>query len=332
MSEKLIVVLGATGNQGGSVVTTFLEDAAWKVRGITRNKSSAKAQSLEARGVQVVEADMSRPTGLEAAFDGASAIFAVSDFMGIYFDPALSTTPEKDRNECAAEQESQQLKNVIDQAAKTPTLERFVLSSLSNVAKWSRGKYTHVYHFDGKANAEAYGREQYPELWSKTSIFQGGLYLDIYKTQKDRPSRTADGKVQFLCPWNPDMKIPWLAAAEDTGPFVQALVHSDPGKSLLAYREWATMPEVVAIFARVTGLQCTVKVLPTEEWAAAFSPDLAVEMIEFFKYWDEFGFEAQDDPPIVHPNHLQTVGQVDDIAEWVGKQDWSIILDSVKAN
>ncbi|KAK5733499.1 hypothetical protein LTR17_009616 [Elasticomyces elasticus] len=286
MSEKLIVVLGATGNQGGFVVTTFLGDAAWKVRGITRNKSSAKAQSLEARGVQVVEADMSRPTDLKAALDGASVIFAVSDFMGIYFDPALQTTPGRDRNECAAEQEAQQLKNVIDQAAKTSTLERFVLSSLSNVTKWSNGKYTHVYHFDGKANAEAYGREQHPELWSKTSIFQG------------------DGKVQFLCPWNPDMKIPWLAAAEDTGPFVQALVHSDPGKSLLAYREWATMPEVVAIFARVTGLQCTVKVMPTQEWAAAFPADLAVEMIGFFKYWDEFGFEAQEDAPVVHPNKV----------------------------
>ncbi|KAK4888966.1 hypothetical protein LTR27_012187 [Elasticomyces elasticus] len=314
MSEKLIVILGATGNQGGSVVTAFLGDAAWKVRGITRNKSSPKARSLEARGVQVVEADMSRPTDLKAAFDGAHVIFAVSDFMGIYFDTALQTTPGKDRNECAAEQESQQLKNVIDQAAKTPTLERFVLSSLSN------------------QNAEAYGREQHPELWSKTSVFQGGLYLDIYKTQKDRPSRTADGKVQFLCPWNPDMKIPWLAAAEDTGPFVKALVHDDPGKSLLAYREWATMPEIVAIFARVTGLQCTVKVMPTEEWAAAFSPDLAVEMIEFFKYWDEFGFEAQDDPPIVHPNQLQTVGQIEGIAEWIGKQDWSTILDSVKVD
>ena len=100
------------------------------------------------------------------------------------------------------------------------------------------------------------------------------------------------------------MRIPWIAAAEDPGPLVKALVHDDPGKSLLAYREWATLPEVVAEFSRATGLQSGIKVMPTEEWAAAFPPDLAIEMIEFIKYWEEFGFEAQDQPRITHPDKV----------------------------
>ncbi|KAK5674090.1 hypothetical protein LTS10_013159 [Elasticomyces elasticus] len=70
--------------------------------------------------------------------------------------------------------------------------------------------------------------------------------------------------------------------------------------------------------------------MSTEEWAAAFPPDLAVEMVEFFKYWDEFGFEAQGHPLIVHPNQFQTVIQSRGMAEWIRKQDWSTILDSVK--
>ena len=55
-----------------------------------------------------------------------------------------------------------------------------MLSSLSNATKWSRGKYTHVYHFDSKAKAEAYARETYPELWKKTNIFQAGFFLSNY--------------------------------------------------------------------------------------------------------------------------------------------------------
>lgn len=182
-SPKLIVVLGATGNQGGSVARTFLEESGWQVRALTRDTSSPKAQALAARGAQVVYADMEKPETLPAAFEGAHAVFAVSDFWGLYFGSLANPgkpDPGKPLNVWAGEYETKMLKDVIDTVAKIPTLERFILSSLSNVTKWSKGKYTHVYHFDSKANAEDYGREKYPELWAKTSIFQAGLFLSNY--------------------------------------------------------------------------------------------------------------------------------------------------------
>lgn len=181
-SPKLFVILGATGNQGGSVATTFLTEPGWQVRAVTRNTASPKAQSLAARGAQVIHADIDKPETLSAAFEGATAIFAVSDFWGFYGDPANKNKakPGQPLNAWAGEFETQQLKNVIDAVAKVPTLERFILSSLSNATKWSKGKYTHVYHFDSKANAEDYGREKYPDLWEKTSIFQPGLFLSNY--------------------------------------------------------------------------------------------------------------------------------------------------------
>ena len=57
-AQKLILILGATGNQGGSVVESFLQDSQWRVRAVTRNTSSTKAKALASRGAEVVQANM----------------------------------------------------------------------------------------------------------------------------------------------------------------------------------------------------------------------------------------------------------------------------------
>tara|TARA_R110002060_G_scaffold16310_7_gene22711 strand:+ start:320 stop:943 length:624 start_codon:yes stop_codon:yes gene_type:complete len=181
-AQKLIVILGATGNQGGSVVESFLQDSQWRVRAVTRNTSSTKAKALASRGAEVVQANMDASDTLSLAFKDAHAIFAVSDFWGLYGDPANQSKATKDQplNVWAANHETEQLKRVIDAAAKVPTLERFVLSSLPNATRWSHGKYTNVYHFDSKAKAAEYVTESYPELWKKTSIFQAGFFLSNF--------------------------------------------------------------------------------------------------------------------------------------------------------
>jgi NAD(P)-dependent dehydrogenase (short-subunit alcohol dehydrogenase family) len=181
MPSKLIVILGATGNQGGSVAEAFLSEPGWKVRALTRNTSSAKAQALSSKGAEVVQADLDDPSSLNAAFEGAHAIFAVSDFWGLYNEAnRFRTKPGQALNDWASQHEEQQLKNVIDIAAKIPTLERFILSSLSHSEKWSKGKYTRVYHFDGKARATEYAQKEHPHLWAKTSVYQAGLFLSNF--------------------------------------------------------------------------------------------------------------------------------------------------------
>lgn len=142
-----------------------------------------KAQALATRGADVVKADLDDPASLSPAFEDAHVIFAVSDFWGLYGDPAnppKAAAAAQPLNVWAANHETQQLKDVIDAAAKVPSLGHFVLSSLSDATKWSGGKYSHVYHFDSKAKAETYGRENHPELWAKTSIFQAGYFLNNF--------------------------------------------------------------------------------------------------------------------------------------------------------
>ncbi len=179
--SKLIVVIGSTGTQGGSVVDTFLGEQGWKIRALTRNANSASAQKLKDKGVhEVMTASLDDPSSLIEAFKGAHTVFSVTDFWGLYYDPAntekAAATGEA-KNAWAAKYEEQQGRNVFDAAAKTKGLERLIFSGLSNATKWSKGKYTHVYHFDSKALAAEYGQATYPDLWKKTSIIQVGFYL-----------------------------------------------------------------------------------------------------------------------------------------------------------
>jgi uncharacterized protein YbjT (DUF2867 family) len=57
-TKKVLVVFGATGVQGGSVVKAFLGDSklrdAWTVRGVTRDVSKPSAKTLEAQGAETI--------------------------------------------------------------------------------------------------------------------------------------------------------------------------------------------------------------------------------------------------------------------------------------
>jgi uncharacterized protein YbjT (DUF2867 family) len=81
--SKLLVVFGATGAQGGSLIKHVLEDATlskkYRLRGITRNASKPAAAELAAKGVEVVEANTNVPSSLTAAVQGAYAVFGVTD-------------------------------------------------------------------------------------------------------------------------------------------------------------------------------------------------------------------------------------------------------------
>ncbi|KAL6922152.1 hypothetical protein ACHAP8_003621 [Fusarium lateritium] len=330
-TSKFIIILGATGNQGGSVAESFLSEPDWKVRAITRNTKSSKAQALSSKGAQVVQADIDEPSTLVAAFEGANAIFAVSDFWGLYGDPANKSRAKSGQplNEWAAEHEEQQLKNVINAASQVPTLERFILSSLSNAEKWSKGKYTRVYHFDGKARAAKYIPKTHPDLWAKTSIFQAGLFLSNFiQLPLNQPIRNSDGVAQFISPLDPDTKFPFIAAEEDSGPIVKALIAQEPtGHNLISYREWLTLKEISESFTKATGIEA-VAVESDGTFPPGFSEEFVGDMKDCFNYFNEFGYEGRDDPTIVHPRDLKSAPILDTAEYYFKKQDCSKVFSS----
>jgi len=79
MNGKTIAVAGATGQQGGAVARRMLAEG-WRVRALTRDPSKPQAQELASLGAKVVPGDMEQRAELEAAFQGADAVFSVQNY------------------------------------------------------------------------------------------------------------------------------------------------------------------------------------------------------------------------------------------------------------
>ena len=159
--SKLLVVTGALGEQGRSIVNYFLRhEPTYKIRGLTRKPTSDAAIALSKQGVEVVQADLDDVQSLKTAFNGANAIYAYTAFGDLLQSAAvaekLKSGQETFIGKAAYDIEVQQGKNIADAAAGVPELERLIWSSLADVAKWSRGKYKHAYHFDSKAHTLDY--------------------------------------------------------------------------------------------------------------------------------------------------------------------------------
>lgn len=66
----------------GSVVNALIDCLGhpFQIRAITRNMNGEKAKALTAQGIEMVAADLGDEKSLAQAFQGAFAIFAVTDF------------------------------------------------------------------------------------------------------------------------------------------------------------------------------------------------------------------------------------------------------------
>lgn len=189
---KLICVVGATGNQGGSVARRFAQDPRFKVRGITRNTASPAAQELVTAGIEVVAADLDDVLSLEAAFKGASVIYSVTNYWEPFFRPDCREKAQQQAISCrryAYDVEYRQGKNIADAAATTTnSLDEngFLVSTLSHARDCSNGTFTELYHFDAKADIfPKYVQEKYPALAAKMSCIQTGYFTTSYRILPD---------------------------------------------------------------------------------------------------------------------------------------------------
>lgn len=131
-----VLVVGATGNQGGAVVDQLLATSddtgdGLVVQGLTRDASSKSARSLAERGVTVVEGDLGNKESLRSAVDDVDAVFAVTNYFIAGF-----------------EGEIEQGTNIAEVAAES-NVDHFVYSSVGGADRAEE-----VEHFVSKYRVE----------------------------------------------------------------------------------------------------------------------------------------------------------------------------------
>lgn len=102
-----------------------------------------------------------------------------------------------------------------------------------------------------------------------------------------------------------DVKVPLIAAEEDTGHFVRELIVTEAaGKNLIAYRAWLTVKELAESFSRATGLKAEAVTLPKGHFPPEMPEELRLELEDNFACINEFGYEARNDPTVIHPQQV----------------------------
>lgn len=92
---------------------------------------------------------------------GATAIFAVTDFWGPFVNYLMSG--QVDAWERAKTEEIQRGKNVVDAANETmESLQHFIFSSLPSVDDLSGHRMSKLNHYEGKAEIARYMEQKYP--------------------------------------------------------------------------------------------------------------------------------------------------------------------------
>jgi uncharacterized protein YbjT (DUF2867 family) len=276
VGTKIIVVVGATGNQGGGLARAILADKNndFRVRAITRNVNSDRAKELAALGAEVIEADISDETALTKAFTGAYGAFLVTNFWE-------HMSPEKEKDDAGT----------MARAARTAALQHVIWSTLDDTRDHFPleddsiptllSSYK-VPHFDAKAEADqVFIDAGVPTTFLRTTFFWEG-FLDSFA-----PRRGADGRLTLPIA----MAESELAgiAVEDVGRTAYGIFKQGApliGKTVSIAGEHLTGAQLAATFSKVLGEAVTYVAVPTETLRSQPFP-AAGELANMFQYYIE---------------------------------------------
>ncbi|KAF2117362.1 hypothetical protein BDV96DRAFT_518320 [Lophiotrema nucula] len=311
MPSKIITIVGITGNQGASVADAFLNEPGWQIRGITRDTSKQSSKAWSDKGVEMVAADLDNVASLEAVFKDSAVIFGVTDFWQHIYNPANQKKAQelgKTVNVIASEAEIQHGKNIVDAAQATAsTLDMLVLSVVPDSKKWSHGKITWNYHFEGKWKIVEYLEKEYPELYRKTSTFHAAFYIPNLDSMMV-PRKTPDGSYIISYPLDGDKQIPMYHPRNDSGPLVKALVKSTPGQNLMGYGSLISFNEVAEIWSRNLGQPVKYKRSTVEDMDQMIPGGIGRELGEMMEYISSPGYfggeEAVKELNLIEPKEL----------------------------
>jgi len=277
-TKKTIVVVGATGAQGGGLLQAILNDPdhEFNVRAITRDVSTDKAKELARLGAEVVAADVDDPESLKKAFQGAFGAFCVTFFWNHF-------SPEKEQANAKA----------MAEAAKYAGIKHVIWSTLDDTRKLIpltddrmptlMGKYK-VPHFDAKGEANHY----FTDLGLPVTLLNTVFYWDNFIHFGLGPKMGPDGKLAITMPMG-DKKLPGIAAA-DIGKSALGIFKAGSkyiGKTVGIAGEHLTGKQMADGFARVLGKEVVYNDIPPEVYRSFGFPG-AEDMGNMFQFKRDF--------------------------------------------
>ncbi|WP_026923104.1 NmrA/HSCARG family protein [Glycomyces arizonensis] len=240
-NDRLILVTGATGRQGGAVASRLLADG-WRVRALTRDAESERAKALADTGIEVVTGDLDDRDSLDAAATGAWGVFSVHP--GGYEGGPYGHDGDHEVRTAAK----------LGAASKAAGVAHVVHSSSVGAGSPMVSK---IPMLRLKAAAE--------EAWRETGLSLTVLRPTAFMENTfDSPRELQGGRlVTALWADTPEQ----LIAADDIGVFA-ALAFEDPerhrGEAYALAGDEMTQAEKAALISRVTGREVPYVAIPIE--------------------------------------------------------------------
>jgi uncharacterized protein YbjT (DUF2867 family) len=251
MADKLILVTGATGKQGGATLRYLAKTGGFKLRALTRKPDGDAAKALAKLGAEIVKGDLDDAASLESALTGAWGVYAVQNTW-----------------EAGVEKEEEQGKRIA-KLAREKGVQRFVYASVG-----SAHKKTGIPHFENKFRVEetlkALGFPSYAII--RPVFFMENL-LSPWFLNGDKLVTTLP----------PNVKLQMIAS-DDIGKYgAKAFSDADKLKNVdfdIA-GDSVTMPEAAAGVSQILGKTITYQPIPIAA-VRQNSEDMA-KMLEWFE-------------------------------------------------
>lgn len=255
--ERVVLVTGATGQQGGAVARELLARGGVRVRAMTRKPESEAARALARQGAEVVAADLNDAASLKKALSGAWGAFGVQNTW-----------------EAGVVLEEEQGKRFA-QVAREAGVQHFVYSSVG-----SAHRETGIPHFENKFRIEETVRKLgFPSYVILRPVF--------FMENLPSPWFLRDDKL--VTAMKPETKLQ-MVAVEDVGKYGAAAFEraAEWNRAEIDFAgDAATMPEAAAVLSEATGRRIEFVRIPIEE-VRKNSEDFAL-MLEWF---DRVGYSA----------------------------------------
>lgn len=284
-NDRLVLVTGATGHQGGAVARHLLRRPGFRVRALTRDPGKEAAKALADSGAEVVRGDMDDRASLDRVLEGAYGVFSVQNFWETGYD-----------------REIEQGVRLVD-AAGDHGVEHIVYSSVG-----SAHRNTGLAHFESKWLIEEHLRAS----GLPRTIFRPVFFMDNWEAPMLRDGILSGSLAQPLSPDRPFQQV----AVDDVGAFVALAFGARDewlGRELDLAGDDRNLPEVARAFSRVLGRPVEYVQVPWDAYREAAGE----EYYRMFRWFEDVGYDA--DIPALR----RILPDLTDFEGYLEKAEWS---------